>query len=75
MTGVSRSVRVDSRLCLGSGMCAAIAPEVFALDGDRARAREDGAEPDERALEAAEICPALAITVHEGTAVIGPRRE
>ncbi|WP_326766960.1 ferredoxin [Streptomyces sp. NBC_01591] len=69
------NVRVDPQLCQGSGMCAGTVPEVFALDGDRARARADGAEPDELILDAADICPALAITVHDGNTVIGPRRD
>ncbi|MFE3940448.1 ferredoxin [Streptomyces sp. NPDC059118] len=69
------NVRVDSQLCQGSGMCAGTVPEVFALDGERARARAEGIEPDERVLDAADICPALAITVHDGDSVIGPRRD
>ncbi|MFF1647223.1 ferredoxin [Streptomyces sp. NPDC058240] len=69
------NVRVDPELCQGSGMCAGTVPEVFALDGEHAHARADGIEPDERVLDAADICPALAITVHDGTTVIGPRRD
>ena len=56
-------------------MCAGTVPEVFALDGEHARARSEGIEPDERVLDAADICPALAITVHDGNTVIGPRRD
>ena len=66
------NVRVDPQLCQASGMCAGLAPEIFALDGEHARVRADPVEPDERALDAADICPALAITVHEGNAVIAP---
>ncbi|MCX5110348.1 ferredoxin [Streptomyces sp. NBC_00378] len=69
------NVRVDPQLCQGSGMCAGTVPEVFVLDGERARVRSDGTEPDERVLDAADICPALAITVHDGNTVIGPRRD
>ncbi|MFI5618065.1 ferredoxin [Streptomyces sp. NPDC051567] len=69
------NVRVDPELCLVSGMCAGVAPEVFALDAEHARAREEDIEPDERVLLAAEICPAQAITVHEGNRVIAPRRD
>ncbi|MCX4846284.1 ferredoxin [Streptomyces sp. NBC_00893] len=69
------NVRVDHRLCQGSGMCAGTVPEVFALDGEHARARSEDIEPDERVLDAADICPALAITVHDGNTVIGPRRD
>ncbi|MFD7527038.1 ferredoxin [Streptomyces sp. NPDC059849] len=69
------NVRVDHGLCQGSGMCAGTVPEVFALDGEHARARSEGIEPDEQVLDAADICPALAITVHDGNTVIGPRRD
>ncbi|MFF4079238.1 ferredoxin [Streptomyces sp. NPDC001777] len=72
---MSWNVRVDRELCQGSGMCAGTVPEVFALDDERARARADGIEPDERVLDASDICPALAITVHDGATVIGPRRD
>lgn len=69
------NVRVDPELCQASGMCAGAVPEVFALDGKHARVRVDGIEPDERVLDAADICPAQAITVRDGSAVIGPRRD
>ncbi|MFD0338339.1 ferredoxin [Streptomyces sp. NPDC127117] len=69
------NVRVDHQLCQGSGMCAGTVPEVFTLDGEHARARSEGIEPDERVLDAADICPALAITVHDGNTVIAPRRD
>ncbi|MEU3657811.1 ferredoxin [Streptomyces sp. NPDC032161] len=81
MTDVTRwNVRVDPELCQGSGMCAGTVPEVFALDGMRdgrehARVKADGIEPDERVLDAADICPALAITVHDGASVIAPSRD
>ena len=40
----------------------------------RAEATEGGGgiEGDERVLDAADICPALAITVHDGNKVIAP---
>ncbi|GAA2636970.1 ferredoxin [Streptomyces axinellae] len=75
------SVRVDPQLCLASGMCAGVAPEVFVLDGEHARVRAEaadgveGVEPDERVLDAADICPALAITVHDGNTVIAPSQD
>ncbi|MFF2957847.1 ferredoxin [Streptomyces sp. NPDC057963] len=69
------NVRVDPELCQASGMCAGTVPGVFALDGEHARVKADGIEPDERVLDAADICPAQAITVHDGTSVIGPRRD
>ncbi|KIF07709.1 cytochrome P450 [Streptomyces sp. RSD-27] len=73
MSGVTWTVRIDTGLCLGSGVCAGTAPEVFVLEDDRARPRADRVAAQERILEAADMCPAQAITVHDGTAVIGPR--
>ncbi|MBD0711638.1 MULTISPECIES: ferredoxin [unclassified Streptomyces] len=73
MSAVSWNARVDSGLCMGSGMCAAIAPEVFAVDGEHARPLTEAVAPDDRVLEAADVCPAQAITVHDGTSVLAPR--
>ncbi|MEV6161395.1 ferredoxin [Streptomyces sp. NPDC052052] len=67
------NVRVDPTLCQASGMCAGAVPEVFVLDGAYSRVLVDGIEPDERVLDAADICPAQAITVYDGETVIGPR--
>ncbi|MFF3693023.1 ferredoxin [Streptomyces sp. NPDC002221] len=69
------TVRVDPQLCLASGMCAGAAPDVFALDTEQARVLPEAIEPDERILDVADACPAQAITVHDGNAVIGPRRD
>ncbi|MFG2718954.1 ferredoxin [Streptomyces sp. NPDC048416] len=69
------TVRVDPQLCLASGMCAGAAPDVFALDGEHARALRDGIEPDERILDIADACPAQAITVSDESGVVGPRRD
>jgi ferredoxin len=65
-------LRVDRSECLGSGMCAALAPELFALD-DFAYPVEPHIEPDEVALDAADQCPAQAITVLDNGREIGPR--
>ncbi|MFJ7206679.1 ferredoxin [Streptomyces sp. NPDC098789] len=70
---VTWTVRVDRQLCQGSGICAGTAPAVFVLDEERARPRADGVPPGEGVLDAADMCPAQAITVEEGTRVIGPR--
>ncbi|MEU9192875.1 ferredoxin [Streptomyces hundungensis] len=69
------TVRVDPRLCLASGMCAGAAPDVFALEAEHARVVADPLEPDERILDIADSCPAQAITVQDGSGVIGPRRD
>lgn len=65
MTGVV--LRIDRDACLGTGLCAALSPELFALDDDGiARpAAHPGADPGlaETARSAAECCPNGAITV------------
>ncbi|MFF4696082.1 ferredoxin [Streptomyces chattanoogensis] len=67
-------VEVDAKQCMASGMCANIAPELFVLGDARSRPVTPEIEEDERALDAADCCPALAITVSDdGGNVIGPR--
>ncbi|MFI9045906.1 ferredoxin [Streptomyces sp. NPDC053427] len=65
---------VDSRQCMASGMCANIAPDLFVLGESHSRPVKEEFEADERALDAADLCPAMAISVYddEGEA-IGPR--
>ena len=72
MTVVTWQVSVDQSVCLGSGMCAALAPELFQLD-DHARPVRPDIEPDELALDAADQRRALAIAVRENGVEIGPR--
>ncbi|GGY89820.1 hypothetical protein GCM10010327_20840 [Streptomyces nitrosporeus] len=65
---------MDRELCMGSGMCAGIAPELYRLDGeDRAEPLAERIPEDERALDAADSCPASAISVRAGRRLIGPR--
>ncbi|HWD02797.1 MAG TPA: ferredoxin [Amycolatopsis sp.] len=66
-------VEIDEHTCIGSGMCASLMPELFELDGAVARPLSDTIEPDETALDAADSCPAMAITITDGTEVVGPR--
>ncbi|MFH7340332.1 ferredoxin [Streptomyces sp. KHY 26] len=68
-------LRVDPGHCIGSGMCAGAAPDLFTLDGDRSHpVREHLPDGDERALDAADICPMRAITVRDADGKeIGPR--
>jgi ferredoxin len=57
-------VNVDRGLCVGNGMCRAIAPKGFAEDEDGQSVPADpNAEPLETILEAAASCPVGAITV------------
>ncbi len=52
---------VDPNECSAHGDCVEIAPEVFRLDDDVAVVIGTG--PSEKILEAAEACPAVAISV------------
>jgi ferredoxin len=58
-------VTVDREACLGSGVCAGTAPEYFRLEDGRSRPIREFVEPDEDVLDAADLCPAEAITVHD----------
>ncbi|MEF9909043.1 ferredoxin [Streptomyces sp. P5-A9] len=74
MTAVAWTTEVDRDLCMGSGMCAGMASDLYALDDeDRARPVRERIAPDERALDAADSCPAAAILVRDGDRAIGPR--
>ena len=60
-------VRVDMNLCQSHGECVCPAPDVFELgDDDVLRWKEDVDESlRDKALEAADVCPMLAITVED----------
>ncbi|MEV4439938.1 ferredoxin [Streptomyces sp. NPDC049577] len=64
---------VDRGRCMGSGICAALAGSFFTLEGDRSRPVSGETAPDETVLDAADSCPAGAITVTEDGRVVGPR--
>lgn len=51
---------IDPNACAAHGDCVDVAPEVFALEET---AVVIGEGPDDLILEAAEICPSIAITV------------
>ncbi len=56
---------VNGAACVGSGLCAASAPGWFSLDANgRATAPDGPLDASEEALEAAENCPAAAISLH-----------
>ncbi|MCQ4083466.1 ferredoxin [Streptomyces sp. RB6PN25] len=69
-------VEVDGRRCMASGMCAGMAPELFVLAGEHARPVHGEIDPGKvggTVLDAADSCPAGAITVRDAEKVIGPR--
>ncbi|MEU3350194.1 ferredoxin [Streptomyces sp. NPDC037389] len=61
-------VTVDRTRCVGSGLCAGVAPGAFRLDERRRSHPVEGATaPSEAVLEAAEGCPVEAITIRGRT--------
>jgi ferredoxin len=58
-------VVVDEAGCIGCGLCAQVAPDVFDMKGDKAvaAAGQLAADKVEDAKSAAEQCPVSAITV------------
>ncbi len=66
-------LHVDKTVCGATGMCAALAPDLFELTDFYARPVKPDIEPDELALDAADQCPTQAITVLEDGKEIGPR--
>jgi ferredoxin len=61
------TVRIERDLCIGSGNCVKIAPELFELDSDGLVAFRDGsAEEDrERTVDACQVCPVEALLVRD----------
>ena len=60
-------VEVDRSLCIGSAQCLYHAPDGFRLDAARqSRPTAPDMDANERVLEAAECCPAEAITITLG---------
>jgi ferredoxin len=66
-------VNVDKTACMATGMCAALAPELFELNDRHSTPVTPDIEPNELALDAADQCPTQAITVLADGEEIGPR--
>jgi ferredoxin len=57
-------ITVDRSVCQGSGLCAGVASEYFALDGThRSAPLLEVVDADDAVLDAAECCPTEAISV------------
>jgi ferredoxin len=56
---------VDQETCIGCGLCAQVAPDVYEMDGDKAvvTMSDIPADKEETAREGAEQCPVNAIAV------------
>jgi ferredoxin len=63
--GTAWRLTVDADTCIGSGMCAGIAPELFTLTDGVSTAVPAPVAPDPAAVDAAESCPVEAIAVRD----------
>ncbi|MFZ2537874.1 MAG: ferredoxin [Oscillospiraceae bacterium] len=55
-------VEVDQELCIGCGLCPAVAPEVFEMNADgKADAKPVASGQEDSAISALEQCPVSAI--------------
>ena len=63
--GTAWRLSVDAGTCIGSGMCAGIAPALFTLVDGVSVASPAPVAPDPAAVDAAESCPVEAITVRD----------
>lgn len=64
-TGTAWRLSVDADTCIGSGMCAGIAPGLFTLVHGVSVARSEPIPPDPAAVDAAESCPVEAIAIRD----------
>lgn len=62
-----KTVRIDRTLCIGSGNCTNLAPEVFVLQQDNIVDFEDDipAINEDEVVEAASVCPVDALIVED----------
>ena len=59
-------VKVDRMLCIGTADCTKLAPNTFELDDEaKAVVKKQNGDSDEKLLEAAKVCPVLAIIVED----------
>ena len=58
-------VSVDPDNCIGSGICAGLAPKLFTLVDGVSEPVEPAIAPDPAAIDAAESCPVEAIAVRD----------
>ena len=56
---------VDAEKCIGCGLCAQVAPDIYEMQGDKAVTKVDEVSEDkvEEAKNGAEQCPTEAITI------------
>ena len=73
--GKITKIIVDQQLCIGCGACAAMTPEVFALNkAGKSEVKNPNAADDESIKISASACPINAISVFEGEKKIWPKK-
>ncbi|PZF91748.1 ferredoxin [Micromonospora deserti] len=58
-------LHVDATRCIGSGVCAGMAPAYFVLVDGLSRPLAERVAPDDAVLDAADSCPVEAVIVSE----------
>jgi len=72
--GKITKIVVDQQLCIGCGACAAMAPEVFALNkSGKSEVKNPNASDDDSIKISASACPVNAISIFEGEKKIWPK--
>jgi ferredoxin len=63
------TVRIDREMCIGSGNCIKVAPDLFELDDSSVCIFTPAAEsvPRPKVLDACEVCPVQALIVTDST--------
>jgi ferredoxin len=56
------NVKIDKKKCIGCGACEAVCPDVFKMDGEKAKIKASKTDK-ECAKEAADSCPTQAMSV------------
>lgn len=68
------TVEIDRSLCIGSGSCVGLGPELFEIDEQNlVRFQEETPDIDpERLKEACNVCPVDALRVYDGDEQVVP---
>ncbi|MFG2961028.1 ferredoxin [Streptomyces sp. NPDC048291] len=65
MADATWTVEVDGSACIGSGVCASIAPRHFVVENGRSRPLAGRVQPAEELRDVVVLCPGAAVLVHD----------